>query len=966
MKVSLFGDKMRVASFFGGQSTMKLLNDGAKRLIEGAIEKMDYGKTLNLPKTDFSMRANLPVKEPETLKKWEAERLYDGLMEKNAGKPVFVLHDGPPYANGDIHLGHTMNKILKDLIVRYKNMSGFRAPYVPGWDTHGLPIEKQAMKALGITPHEAGVSKFRQKCGEFADKYVNNQREQFKRLGVIGDWEHPYLTKQPEFEAKQIEMFGEMAKKGFIYKGLKPVYWCADCQTALAEAEIEYQDDDTVSIYVKFKVTDDKGLFADIKEEVYFVIWTTTTWTLPANMAVCLNENFEYSLVKNGNEAYVIASDLVDEVCKTAGIADYSVIKTVQGSELEYMTCQHPFLLRQSLVILGDHVTLEAGTGCVHTAPGHGMEDFDVCQKYDNIETVVPVDAKGYLTEEAGPFAGLFYEKANGAILERLEADGTLLAKAHISHSYPHCWRCKEPIIYRATEQWFASVKGFKEEALREIEKVEWLPAWGEERIKNMVQDRNDWCISRQRVWGVPIPIFYCKDCGKELITDETIQKVADLFREKGSNAWFEMTAEEILGSDFVCECGCKELTKETDIMDVWFDSGSSNGAVLQQREDLQWPADLYLEGNDQYRGWFQSSLLVSVANTGKAPYKSVLTHGMLIDLEGNKMSKSKGNGIDPQDVIKKYGADILRMWIASADYRSDVKISNDILKQLSEGYRKIRNTARYILGNISDFNPKTDMVPYEKMEELDQWALLKLNHLVERARQGYDNYEFHVVYHSLHNFCVVDLSNFYLDIIKDRLYTEKADSQSRRSGQTAMYLILDALVRIMSPILAFTSEEIWAAMPHHSGDDLTSILYNDMPEKNDQYVNEPLEQKYDKLLDVRSDVAKALESARNEKVIGSSLAAKVSITASGEMAQFLKANEDILPMIFIASQVELTEGEPEEKSELTGIGVKVQPAEGEKCQRCWMFTDSVGSHGDHPELCDRCAEVVADMDLSE
>ncbi|MCI9625944.1 MAG: isoleucine--tRNA ligase [Clostridia bacterium] len=927
---------------------------------------MDYGKTLNLPKTDFSMRANLPVKEPETLKKWEAERLYDGLMEKNAGKPVFVLHDGPPYANGDIHLGHTMNKILKDLIVRYKNMSGFRAPYVPGWDTHGLPIEKQAMKALGITPHEAGVSKFRQKCGEFADKYVNNQREQFKRLGVIGDWEHPYLTKQPEFEAKQIEMFGEMAKKGFIYKGLKPVYWCADCQTALAEAEIEYQDDDTVSIYVKFKVTDDKGLFADIKEEVYFVIWTTTTWTLPANMAVCLNENFEYSLVKNGNEAYVIASDLVDEVCKTAGIADYSVIKTVQGSELEYMTCQHPFLLRQSLVILGDHVTLEAGTGCVHTAPGHGMEDFDVCQKYDNIETVVPVDAKGYLTEEAGPFAGLFYEKANGAILERLEADGTLLAKAHISHSYPHCWRCKEPIIYRATEQWFASVKGFKEEALREIEKVEWLPAWGEERIKNMVQDRNDWCISRQRVWGVPIPIFYCKDCGKELITDETIQKVADLFREKGSNAWFEMTAEEILGSDFVCECGCKELTKETDIMDVWFDSGSSNGAVLQQREDLQWPADLYLEGNDQYRGWFQSSLLVSVANTGKAPYKSVLTHGMLIDLEGNKMSKSKGNGIDPQDVIKKYGADILRMWIASADYRSDVKISNDILKQLSEGYRKIRNTARYILGNISDFNPETDMVPYEKMEELDQWALLKLNHLVERARQGYDNYEFHVVYHSLHNFCVVDLSNFYLDIIKDRLYTEKADSQSRRSGQTAMYLILDALVRIMSPILAFTSEEIWAAMPHHSGDDLTSILYNDMPEKNDQYVNEPLEQKYDKLLDVRSDVAKALESARNEKVIGSSLAAKVSITASGEMAQFLKANEDILPMIFIASQVELTEGEPEEKSELTGIGVKVQPAEGEKCQRCWMFTDSVGSHGDHPELCDRCAEVVADMDLSE
>ncbi len=931
---------------------------------------MDYGKTLNLPQTEFSMRANLPQKEPAILDDWNKQDLYHKVLKHNAGKPSFNLHDGPPYANGDIHLGHTMNKVIKDIIVRYKNMSGYCAPYVPGWDTHGLPIEKQAIKKLGVNRHEVGPVKFREVCRDFALGYVNNQKEQFKRLGVIGDFDDPYVTLKPEFEAKQIEMFGTMAKKGYIYKGLKPVYWCADCETALAEAEIEYQDDKTKSIYVKFEVTDDKGLFADIYKKVkkvYYVIWTTTTWTMPANLAICLNADFDYSIVKNGDEAYVVATGLLENVMNVGGIADYEVIGEFKGSDLEYMVCRHPFIERDSLVIVGDHVTLESGTGCVHTAPGHGTEDFIVCQKYkDKIGIVVPVDAKGYMTADAGEFEGLSYKEANVAIFNKLESTGALFASEDILHSYPHCWRCKEPIVYRATEQWFASVDGFKDEALKAIKDVKWIPSWGEDRITGMVRDRNDWCISRQRIWGVPIPIFYCKDCGKELINDDTIKVISDLFREKGSDAWFAMTPAEMLaGHDFKCpDCGCGEFTKETDIMDVWFDSGSSHAAVLQTRPELSWPADLYLEGNDQYRGWFQSSLLVSVANFGTAPYKSVLTHGMVIDLEGNKMSKSKGNGIDPLDVINKNGADILRMWVASADYTSDVKISNDLIRQLSEGYRKIRNTARYILGNISDFNPKKDMISCDNMEEIDKWAMLRLNALAKKVRDAYDSYDFHIVYHSIVNFCVVDMSNFYLDIIKDRLYTEKADSAMRRSAQSAMYTILSHIVRFISPILAYTSEEIWKAMPHLDGENTESVLLNDMPSYDETFTDSALKEKYDTLIALRSDVAKALELARAEKIIGSSLGAGVTIYAQGKTFDEINALKDLLETVFIVSSVNLVNGEGEGfKGENKDITVKVEEAKGEKCERCWLIRD-LGTDPKHPTLCPRCASVMRSVNF--
>ena len=920
---------------------------------------MDYGKTLNLPQTEFSMRANLPQKEPQILEQWNANNIYDELMKRNEGKPSYVLHDGPPYANGNIHLGHTMNKILKDIIVRYKNMSGFKASYIPGWDTHGLPIEKQAIKKLGINPAQAGIVKFRETCREFALQYVDTQREQFKRLGVIGDWDHPYITLDNNYVAKQIEMFGQMAEKGLIYKGLKPVYWCSDCETALAEAEIEYQDDETATIYVKFPVNDGKGMFDGVAEKVFFVIWTTTTWTLPANLAICLNADFEYSLVKVGDEAYIFASELVDTVCADAGIENYEVIRTYKGSDLEYITCRHPFLDRDSLVIVGDHVTLEAGSGCVHTAPGHGMEDYIVCQKYPEIGNVVPVDAKGYLTEDAGKFAGLFYEESNKAILEDLQATGHLLSMKTITHSYPHCWRCKKPIIYRATEQWFASVDSIKEAALEAIKGVEWIPSWGEHRISNMVGDRSDWCISRQRVWGVPIPIFYCKDCGKELINKDTIKLVADLFRSKGPDSWFALDANEILGGAFKCECGCGEFTKETDIMDVWFDSGSSHGAVIEDRGygDV---ADLYLEGNDQYRGWFQSSLLTSIATKGKAPYKSVLTHGMVIDEERRKMSKSLGNGIDPHEVIKANGADILRMWIASSDYKSDVKISKDILAQLAEGYRKIRNTARYMIGNLSDFNPDTDSVAYENMQELDKWALMKLNALVKKVEEAYNAFDFHVVYHALHAFCVVDMSNFYLDVIKDRLYTEKADGVARRSAQSAMYTILNALVRMMSPIIAFSSEEMWKFMPHGKEDNTVSVLFNDMPKANPAYDNETLENKYADLIAARADVQKALEEARNAKVIGHSLGADVTIYAEGNKYNFLKENEEMLKTLFIVSAARVEEGSIDGAFDGEfGIKVKVAAAAGEKCERCWMFSETVGSDANHPTLCARCAAAV-------
>lgn len=925
----------------------------------------DYNSTMNLPKTEFPMRAGLPKMEPQLLEKWEKEDVYHKLMEKNEGKPKYVLHDGPPYANGDIHLGTALNKTLKDFIVRYKNMAGFQAPYVPGWDTHGLPTELKARKKAGVG-NSTTISdvELRNICRDFARKYIDDQRNQFKRLGGIGEWENPYITLLPEFEAKQIEVFAEMACKGYIYKGLKPVYWCPDCETALAEAEIEYAEDPCDSIYVKFHVTDDKGLLSQMGanlEHTYFVIWTTTTWTLPGNVAICVGPEFTYSLIQWENEYYVMAEALYESAMKAAGKEGYQVLGTIKGSELEYMKTAHPFLDRESLVIVGDHVTLESGTGCVHTAPGHGVEDFDVCRNYPEIPVIVPVDSHGKLTAEAGPFAGLTTAEANKAIAKHLEDINAMFAIEKIIHQYPHCWRCKNPILFRATEQWFCSVDDFKDQAVEAIKDVQWIPAWGEDRITSMVRERKDWCISRQRKWGVPIPIFFCKECGEPLIEKEAMLAVAEVFRKEGSDSWYSKDASAFLPEGTRCKkCGCTSFDKEKDIMDVWFDSGTTHAAVLEERPNLKWPADLYLEGADQYRGWFQSSLLTSVATKGKAPYKAVVTHGWVVDGEGRKMSKSLGNGIVPADIVNEYGADILRLWVASSDYHADIRISKDILKQLSEAYRKIRNTARYILGNLYDFDPNKDCVPLDQLQPIDQWALYQLDALNKKVREGYDTFEFHQVYHAIHNFCVVDMSNFYLDVIKDRLYADKADGQSRRAAQTAIYMILDAMTRMIAPILAYTSDEIWSFMPHSDKEDASCVLYNEMPEPTGVQVDDAFISRWDRIHALRDDVQKALELARKEKKIGKSLEAKVELYCQGELYDFVKTVEQDLKTVFIVSEVEaLNAGEGDYQGETEGFSVSVKHAHGEKCVRCWVYSGTVGQDAEHPQLCHRCASVV-------
>ena len=917
----------------------------------------DYNATLNLPKTDFPMRAGLPKSEPVTLKNWEDEKLYDKLMERNEGKPLFVLHDGPPYANGDIHLGHALNKILKDFIVRYKNMAGFKAPFVPGWDTHGLPTELKARQKAGIgSSADISVVELRKLCEEFVTGYINDQREQFKRLGAIGEWDNPYITLKHEFEAEQIKVFAEMADKGYIYRGLKPVYWCPECKTALAEAEIEYAEDPCHSIYVKFRVTDDLGKFAAMgidPAKVSFVIWTTTTWTLPANVAICVGPRFEYSVIQSGDEYYVMATELYRSAMEEAGITDYQVVATIKGSELEYMKTQHPFLDRESLLIVGEHVTLESGTGCVHTAPGHGVDDYNVCRNYPEIPVICPVNGDGVLTEEAGQFAGLTTDEANKKIAIHLDATGSLFALKKIIHQYPHCWRCKSPILFRATDQWFCSVDDFKDDAVKAINEVEWIPSWGKDRITSMVRERKDWCISRQRKWGVPIPIFYCRDCGEPLIDKTAMLAVADVFAKEGSNAWFDHDASGMLPEGTKCaKCGCTSFDKEKDIMDVWFDSGSSHTAVVRRRGYLKFPADLYLEGNDQYRGWFQSSLLTSVATMGTAPYKTVLTHGMILDMEKRKMSKSLGNGISPQEVIKQYGADVLRLWVASCDYQSDVNISFDILKQRSEAYRKVRNTARYILGNLFDFNPDTDMADFDTLLPIDKWALAKLNSLIDKVREAYDKYEFHIVYHSIHNFCVVDMSNFYLDVLKDRLYTEKADSPRRRAAQTAMYLILNAMTRMIAPILAYTSDEIWKFMPHSAADEASHVIYNEMPEKVAVDVDDSFMEFWNRIHELRDDVKKTLEPMIKEKTIKSSLEAKVTLSAGGETLEFLKQAEPELADAFIVSEVVIADNGAE-------LDITAEKAEGEKCERCWAIRKSVGADAEHPTLCAHCCETL-------
>ncbi len=928
----------------------------------------DYNATLNLPKTDFPMRAGLPKREPDMLTEWYRKDVYHKLIEKNEGKPRFVLHDGPPFSNGKIHMGTAMNKVLKDFIVRYNNMSGRQAPYIPGWDNHGMPIESAIIKKNKLDRKRMSVAEFRDACRDFASDFVDIQREQFKRLGVLGEWDKPYLTMAPEFEAEEVRVFGRMYEKGYIYKGKKPVYWCPHDETALAEAEIEYSEDKCESIFVKFRVLDDKGLLSPVcdLENTYFVIWTTTTWTLPGNLAISLGGSYDYVLVKAGDEVYIMAEALYESVMKASGIEDYKVIGKFKGRDFEFMTARHPFFDRESLVLNGEHVTLESGTGCVHTAPGHGMEDFVICRHYDdtkgtNIGIVVPVDDKGYMTSEAGKFEGLYYEKANGAILDELKAVGALLSSQTIEHQYAHCWRCKEPILYRATDQWFCSVEAFKEAALEACRNVTWIPAWGGERIASMIADRADWCISRQRHWGLPIPVFYCTSCKKPVCTNETIDAVSNLFSKKGSNGWFEADAKDILPEGYKCpHCGNAHFTKETDTLDGWFDSGSSHVAALEKIDASFWPADMYLEGADQYRGWFQSSMLTCVATRGTAPYKSVLTHGWVVDGEGKAMHKSLGNAIAPEEIIEKFGADLLRLWVASADYRVDVRVSEAIFKQLSDIYLKIRNTARYMLGNLDGFDPN-DQVPFEEMPELDKWALVRFNKLIEKVHAGYENYEFHVVYHAVHNFCAVDMSSFYLDIIKDRLYCENKNSALRRSAQTAMYIVLDGMVRMLAPILAFTAEEIWQAMPHDRSADKESVLFNEMPRPDPRFVfSAETESIWDRLMRLRADVNKALELARAEKIVGKPLDAEVTlyITDDESFASIAGSNFEEL---FIVSKVTVTHGSGEgyEGVEFPTVTIKVEPSEAPKCVRCWTHSDEVGQSAEHPELCNRCAKAV-------
>ncbi|MBE3581033.1 MAG: isoleucine--tRNA ligase [Thermoanaerobacteraceae bacterium] len=925
---------------------------------------MDYSKTLNLPRTDFPMRANLPQREPQILKFWEENRLYHAVQEANKGKPKFILHDGPPYANGDIHLGHTLNKILKDIIVKYRSMSGYDAPYVPGWDTHGLPIEQQVIKNLGFNRREVDVLEFRRRCKEYALKYVNIQREQFKRLGVRGDWEHPYLTLEPEYEAVEIGIFGEMAKKGYIYKGRKPVYWCTDCETALAEAEVEYEEKQSPSIYVKFPVTDAGGLWEP--QNSYVVIWTTTPWTLPANVAIALHPEASYVLIEAGGEKLLLAEELYRDVLELWQVEDYRILAHFRGAELDGVVCRNPLMDRPSVVVVGEHVTMDQGTGCVHTAPGHGLEDFEIGQRY-GLPVLSPVDDQGRFTAEAGPFQGLFVGDANQEIIKELEKRGALQYASIITHQYPHCWRCKHPVIFRATEQWFASIDGFRREALAAVRQVQWIPAWGEERIYNMIAERGDWCISRQRTWGVPIPIFYCAECGKEIINDATIKHLQDLFRLHGSDVWFAREASELVPPGLTCPaCGSQRFRKETDTMDVWFDSGSSHAAVLRTRPELSWPADLYLEGSDQHRGWFNSSLCTSVATEGQAPYRAVLTHGFLVDEEGRKMSKSLGNGIDPADVIREMGADILRLWVASADYRRDVAASPNILQQLAEAYRKIRNTFRFLLGNLYDFDPARDRVPYGEMLEIDRWALAKLQHLVDKVTRAYEDYEFHVVYHAVHSFCVNYLSAAYLDILKDRLYTWSAASRGRRSAQAALYEILHVLVRLLAPILAFTTEEVWQHLP--AAGKAWSVQLAPWPRVQEEWWDRDLEAKWDKLLQVREEVNRALELARREQGLGNSLNAFVHLYPDGELYEFLKAVEEELPAFFIVSGVRVwppSEPVPEEGVKgvaFPGLTIRIAPAPGKKCERCWKVSETVGQHEDEPELCSHCVAVLKEI----
>ena len=932
---------------------------------------MDYKNTIITPKTDFPMRAGLPQREPAMLERWNKIDVYGQLLKKNEGKPAFILHDGPPFSNGDLHMGHALNKTLKDFIVRSYAMRGYYTPYVPGWDNHGMPIESAIIKKNKLNHKAMPVTEFRSACEAFAQDFIDRQMAGFRRLGVMGDWAHPYKTMDKHFEAEEVKVFGEMYRKGYIYKGLKPVYWCPKDETALAEAEIEYQDDPCTSIYVKFAVKDDKGKLADYgTANTYFIIWTTTTWTLPGNLAIALNPVEDYVLLQADNgERYIVAAALAEKTMKAGKIEHYEELAHFNGRFFEYMTAQHPFLDRDSLLVVADYVTMDSGTGCVHTAPGFGADDYQTCRRY-NMDLIVPVDDRGYQTADAGKFAGMRYDESNKAIFDDLVSTGALFASEEFTHSYPHCWRCKSPIIFRATPQWFCSVESFKDEAVAACENVKWMPAWGKDRMISMIRDRADWCISRQRRWGLPIPVFYCKDCGKPVCTPETIAHISKLFDEHGSNYWFAHEAMELVPEGLSCpHCGGKAFEKETDTLDGWFDSGSTHIASLRRNHPEQWPATMYLEGADQYRGWFQSSLLTSVGALGEgAPFRECLTHGWTVDGEGKAMHKSLGNGVDPAELIRDFGADIVRLWAASADYRVDVRCSKEIFKQLSQSYLKFRNTARYCLGNLDGFDADHLVAP-EEMLELDRWAVTKLNALIETGFRAYENYEFHVLTHAINDFCVVELSSFYLDILKDRLYCEERNGLKRRSAQTALYLILDAMARMFAPILAFTCDEIWQAMPHRSGDDTRNVVLNEMVRPYTAYaLDEAAMQKWDTLIALRNDVNGVLETARADKRIGKALEAHVALYAEDEASRAaLEAVKELdLAELFIVSDVLLENGAPKEENvcgtgaNFPGMRIEVLPAAGEKCPRCWMHSTEANAEG----LCPRCARVVAGLTL--
>ena len=935
----------------------------------------NYNKTLNLPQTDFPMRAGLPKREPEILDRWNRENLYQELLKKNEGKPLFALHDGPPFSNGNIHMGTAMNKALKDIIVRSYAQRGYYTPYVPGWDNHGMPIESAIIRDRKLNHKTMNTADFRTACQKYAEKYVGLQMQSFRRIGVLGDWEHPYLTMSPSFEAEEVKVFGEMYKKGYIYKGFKPVYWCPRHSTALAEAEIEYKEDPCVTAYVKFRLRDDLGKLPHLeKNSLYVLIWTTTVWTLPGNLAIALSPTDSYAIVKNKDkdEMYLLAEALTEKVMAAGGVENYEIVETHPGAFFEYMLAEHPFLEKSSMLCTADYVTMDSGTGCVHTAPGFGVDDYNTCTRY-GIELVVPVDDEGRHTEYAGKYAHLTTEESNPVILEDMRQSGALFASEEILHSYPHCWRCKGQIIFRATPQWFCSVEDFKEEACVACDEVRWVPSWGIDRMKSMIRERSDWCISRQRKWGLPIPVFYCPDCGEPVCTQESIDAVSDLFGREGSNAWFLKEASEILPEGFVCpHCqGKGPFTKEENTLDGWFDSGSSHVAS-QKKDQGFWPATMYLEGLDQFRGWFQSSLLTAVGALGKgSPFRECVTHGWTVDGEGRAMHKSLGNGMDPNDIIGKYGADILRLWAASADYHADVRCSDAIFRQLSQNYLKFRNTARYFLGNLGDFDPD-QLTPPEETEELDRYILSRLNKLIERCFQAYDDYEFLTVTHAVNDFCVVELSNFYLDVVKDRLYCEGKTSRERRSAQTALFLLSDTLTKIMAPILCFTCDEIWQAMPHRSADDPRNVCFNDMNRPFEEYAAgvSPL---WADLLTLREDVNAALEKARSEKKIGKSLEAEVTLCTGPEHGLtplqehfenqwadlFLVSRVNVSPSAEISTETSAEDGQGSgqgENSRIAGVRIRVSPAGGNKCPRCWKQVSETDADG----LCPRCSKVLS------